>query len=355
MADLIKKLDFSVIENLQIPEIKDDSTTSNDIEEVDDIINQNTFKDIDEEDQEEESIDENIENETITSTLENESTDDPIHSIAQWSHDIGIIDFDEEDYNKVEDKEEYFKEQFNKKAKELGTEGLPDQIKELVKHYEEGVPLDELINVKSNIQRLENITDEVLNRDEDLQEYLLTEHLRSQDFDEDEIRDKIELYKDKLLLDSEAKIALKKLLKNQVNYEASLIENSRRELENTQKEYQSNLNNLKQTISDAESFIPGVAIKKENKEKFFNAMTKRDRTGMTELEKKMQSKEMQLAVAQFVLELDGKLDGVIERKAASTATLKIKNTINSDSKPNKSTLDITAAREALRSIKKKRY
>ena len=354
MADLIKKLDFSVIENLQIPEIKDDSTTSNDIEEVDEIINQNTFKDIDEE-EEEENTNEDIENEIVTPTNENETSEDPIHGIAQWSHEIGIIDFDEEDYNKVEDKEEYFKEQFNKKAKELGTEGLPDQIKELVKHYEEGVPLDELINVKSNIQRLENITDDVLNRDEDLQEYLLTEHLRSQDFDEDEIREKIELYKDKLLLDSEAKIALKKLLKNQVNYETSLIENSRKELEYKQKEYQTNLNNLKQTISDAESFIPGLAIKKENKEKFFNAMTKRDRTGMTELEKKMQSKEMQLAVAQFVLELDGKLDGVIERKAASTAALKIKNTINSDSKPNKSTLDITAAREALRSIKKKRY
>ncbi len=353
MSELIKKLDFSVIENLQIPEIKSDSILSNEIEEVDEIINQNTFKDIDEEE-----IEEEIEDQVITTEIEEKNApEDPIHSIAQWSHDIGIIDFNEEDYSKVEDKEEYFKEQFNKKAKELGTEGLPDQIKDLVKHYEEGVPLDELINVKSNIQRLENITDEILNKDEQLQEYLLAEHLRSQDFDEDEIKAKIETYKDKLLLDSEAKIALKKLLKNQVNYEASLIENSKKELATKQQEYQTNLTNLRQTINTTESFIPGIpSIKKENKERFFNGMTKRDRTGMTELEKRMQSKEMQLAVAQFVLELDGKLDGVVERKAANTATLKIKNTVNSDSKPNnKSTLDITTAREALRSLKKTRY
>jgi hypothetical protein len=94
-------------------------------------------------------------------------------------------------------------------------------------------------------------------------------------------------------------------------------------------------------------------MKKEDKERLFMALTKRDREGKTELEKKMVTKEMQLAVAQFVLQLDGKVDAV-QRKAFTKAAQSTKEVLNSDPSKNNSNkqLDISIVRKALAQSKK---
>jgi hypothetical protein len=92
---------------------------------------------------------------------------------------------------------------------------------------------------------------------------------------------------------------------------------------------------------------------KAQKEKLFLAITRRDREGKTELEKKMSSKEMQLAVAQFVMQLEGKVEA-IERKATTKAAQKVKDVVNSDETPKaKTTVDLNVARKALKTIRKK--
>ena len=82
------------------------------------------------------------------------------------------------------------------------------------------------------------------------------------------------------------------------------------------------------------------------------AITRRDRDGLTELERKMGSKEMQLAVAQFVLQLEGKVDAV-ERKAYTKAAQNTKSTINSNNtdSTNKK-IDIGVIRKAIDQSKK---
>ncbi len=83
----------------------------------------------------------------------------------------------------------------------------------------------------------------------------------------------------------------------------------------------------------------------------YAALTKRDREGRTELEKKMATKEMQLAVAQFVMQLEGKVDAV-ERKALTKVTKQTKEVINSNpSSKNKSSVDLSVIRQALKKSK----
>jgi len=353
-----KELNLDVLKDLNIPEIKLDDVGTESTEEFEQEEFQNlniteveSIESLGKPKDENEETKEEIK-EVKTEIEENQEETDPVKAIAEWQHNIGIFDFVQEDYDKYEDKEEYFKDKFIEKAKSLATETLPDVIKELVNNYSEGVPLDELINVKSNQQRLDNITDDVLKENADLQEDLVIALLQNQGYEEDEIKTKLEKYKDNLMMEDESKIALKKLKKQQAEYEADLIKTSKEQEVLNQKKAKENLDNLKKSIQESKSFIEGIELSTENKEKLFNGITKRDRDGLTEMDRKMQDKNVQLAVAQFVLQLDTKLDAV-KRTAITQSVGKLKETVNTSKEKKEKTVgvDMSIVREGLKRIK----
>jgi hypothetical protein len=352
MSDM--KLDLSVMDKISIPEVESLESFETKVESTEkDALEAAALEEV-------ESLDE-FESGTKSSTSDESEEDEPLNTvndeesdslraIAKWGHELGIFDYDEASF---ESSEEYFKTKFFEKVKKEALESLPEPIQYLAQNYMEGVPLDELIASKSREMRFDSIEDDTLKENENLQESIVAQWLSLQDYDQDEVKDKLESYKDSLLLEKEAQTALKKLKKYEASYQQQLTEQAKEQEHLAKQEYIKQINSLKQDIDKSESFIPGIAMKKEDKEKLFMALTKRDREGKTELEKKMATKEMQLAVAQFVLQLDGKVDAV-QRKAFTKAAQSTKEVLNSDLSKNNNNkqLDISIVRKALAQSKK---
>lgn len=346
-----QKLDLSVLDKITIPEVetidqfetKVEQENKEELQEtaLEEVESLDSFKD-----EGEEAAEENEESSDNSSSSDEQ---DSLREIAKWAHELGILDYEEE---KFESSEEYFKEKFFEKVKKEAINSLPDELKYLADGYMKGIPLNDLINSKAREESFESINDDNLKEDEGLQEELVGQWLALQDHDQDEIKEKIESYKDGLLLEKEAKVALKKLKKYEQSYQQQLAAQAEEQQKMAQRQYEEQLNQLKKDIESAESFIPGVAMQKQDKERLFMAITRRDRNGRTELENKMSSKEMQLAVAQFVLQLEGKLEAV-ERKAYTKAaqnTKKVVNSYSEDSKGKK--IDMSVVRKAIDQSKK---
>jgi len=347
------KLDLSVLDKITIPEVesiksfeeKVEKENKEELEEaaLEEVEGIDTFDPDEEVEMEETPSSESAEN-------NGESADgDSLREIAKWAHELGIFDYDEKDFQSSED---YFRDKFFEKVKAEAFNALPDEIKYLADGYMKGVPLNDLLNSKSRQESFASINDEALKDDEKLQESLVEQWLALQDHDADEIKDKVESYKDGLLLEKEAKVALKKLKKYESSYQQQLgYEAEQRQLA-AQQQYNNQINTLKKQIETSESFIPGVPLQKQDKEKLFMAITRRDRNGRTELENRMSSQEMQLAVAQFVMQLEGKLDAV-ERKAYTKAAQTTKNVINTENTNAKnSKIDMSVIKKAIDQSKK---
>ena len=344
-----QKLDMSVLDKITIPEV--DSLESFEEKTVE-TSNTNLQEPLLEEVDSLEDFDDTITETSLTEEVSTENTEsndsDSLREIAKWAHDLGILDYEED---KFESSEEYFKEKFFEKVKKEALESLPSEIKYLAEGYLNGISLNELINSKAREESFASLTEESL-EDERLQESLLSQWLALQDHDSDEIKDKIESYKDVLLLEKEAKVALKKLKKYETSYQEQLANQAAQQKEQAQLQYTKQLEDLKKNIDTVDTFIPGIQLQKQDKEKLYMAITRRDRNGKTELENKMSSKEMQLAVAQFVLQLEGNLE-TIERKAYTKAAQKTKavvNTYSDDSKNKK--IDMSIVRKAIDQSKK---
>ncbi len=347
------KLDLSVLDKITIPEVES-------IESFEEKVEKESKDELEEAAlQEVESIDtfdpnEEVEMEEAPSSESSENNEgsedgDSLREIAKWAHELGIFDYDEKDFQSSED---YFKDKFFEKVKKEAFEALPDEIKYLADGYMKGVPLNDLLNSKAREESFASINDEILKDDEKLQEDLVGQWLALQDHDADEIKDKIESYKDGLLLEKEAKVALKKLKKYESSYQQQLAYEAEQRQAVAQQQYTAQINQLKKEIETSESFIPGVPLQKQDKEKLFMAITRRDRNGRTELENRMSSKEMQLAVAQFVMQLEGKLDAV-ERKAYTKAAQKTKSIINTeDSTVKNKKIDMSVIKKAIDQSKK---
>lgn len=346
-----QKLDLSVLDKITIPEVetidqfetKVEQENKEELQEtaLEEVESLDSFKD-----EGEEAAEESEESSNNSSSSDEQ---DSLREIAKWAHELGILDYEEE---KFESSEEYFKEKFFEKVKKEAINSLPDELKYLADGYMKGIPLNDLINSKAREESFESINDDNLKEDEGLQEELVGQWLALQDHDQDEIKKKIESYKDALLLEKEAQVALKKLKKYEQSYQQQLAAQAEEQQRMAQRQYEEQLNQLKKDIESAESFIPGVAMQKQDKERLFMAITRRDRNGRTELENKMSSKEMQLAVAQFVLQLEGKLEAV-ERKAYTKAaqnTKKVVNSYSEDSKGKK--IDMSVVRKAIDQSKK---
>lgn len=347
------KLDLSVLDKITIPEVES-------LESFEEKVERDSKDELEEAAlQEVESIntfdpDEEVEIEETPSSESSKNNEEPadgdsLREIAKWAHDLGIFDYDEKDFQSSED---YFKDKFFEKVKKEAFDSLPDEIKYLADGYMKGVPLNDLLNSRAKQESFASISDETLKDDESLQENLVGQWLALQDHDPDEIKDKLESYKDGLLLEKEAKVALKKLKKYEHSYQQQLgYEAEQRQL-TAQQQYNTQISNLKKQIETSESFIPGIPLQKQDKEKLFMAITRRDRNGRTELENKMSSQEMQLAVAQFVMQLEGKIDAV-ERKAYTKAAQTTKNVINTENTSAKnSKIDMSVIKKAIDQSKK---
>lgn len=359
------KLDFSALEKLNLPPInikREDlepveneplmseedikEVKENTIQEVNDIADFETESEQEEDDQDSsESDQEKGSSETKTTAItsegegidfdeddseESETSEEPsvIGAIAEWARAKGIFDYKDDEF---EDSESFLENKLAEKSKAYAdewVESLPPVIKELVNNYQEGVPLDELIYSKSREIEYNAIEDSELEKSEGLQKKLVSDWLYTQDFSEDEIESKLKKYEDALILEDEAKTALKKLRSYETKYQEQLKAETERKKQEYQEYYNSQIKNIENTIMQSEEIIPGITLSKEEKKKVFEAYTKTDSSRKTQLMKAIESDpNAWFKITQFMVLMNGNLKDV-EKRFNTKAAKKVKETVN---------------------------
>ena len=243
------KLDFSALEKLNLPPInmkasdlepvdgepflskeEIEEAKESAIEEVNGIDEFSQEKDTeDSENSEESSKEESAE--TETADLDEEDSEgnggvaeesSVISAVAEWAKSKGIFDYEADQF---EDSEDWLENKLIEKSKSYADEwkdSLPPIIKEVINNYEEGVPLDELIYSKSREMEYNAVDEEDLGKSDALQKKLVSDWLYTQEFSDEEIDSKLKKYEDALILEDEAKTALKKLKAYEAKYQEQL-------------------------------------------------------------------------------------------------------------------------------------
>lgn len=175
-----------------------------------------------------------------------------------------------------EDKEAlftYFKTVADNNVQEW-KDSLPSEIADLINNYEEGVPFDELLQIKSTQIKLDSITDDKLEDNLELQKNLVKNFYKEKGFTETKIDKMVAKALELDELEEEAKEALTELKAIEGKKLESLkAEQKKQELEN-QKAYTESINKLNSTINEVKEIIPGVKIDDKTKKELFNMITK---------------------------------------------------------------------------------
>lgn len=158
--------------------------------------------------------------------------------------------------------------------KESFIEQLHPAIKELQMKYEEGVPLDELISVKSDQIRFDNISDDDL-EDENLQKDLVAYHLsQTTRWSDAKIKKEIERLSDVSELKDEASEALKELRHIAKEQEAIIEARAKEEERMYMAQIEEYQKTLQDTVKNTTEIIPGVKLSDKEKQHLQNLMTK---------------------------------------------------------------------------------
>lgn len=349
------KLDFSALEKLNLPPInmkasdlepvdgepflskeEIEEAKESAIEEVNGIDEFSQEKDTeDSENSEESSKEESAE--TETADLDEEDSEgnggvaeesSVISAVAEWAKSKGIFDYEADQF---EDSEDWLENKLIEKSKSYADEwkdSLPPIIKEVINNYEEGVPLDELIYSKSREMEYNAVDEEDLGKSDALQKKLVSDWLYTQEFSDEEIDSKLKKYEDALILEDEAKTALKKLKAYEAKYQEQLKYDTERKKMAAQEQYNQMLKQVENDIMSSEEIIPGIQLSKEEKKKVYEAYTKQDSSRKTQLMKALESDpQAWYKITQFMVLMNGNLKDV-EKRITTKATKKVKETVN---------------------------
>lgn len=219
-------------------------------------------------------------------------------------------------------------------------ESIPEVIKDLLDNYEDGVPLDELIDIKSEEIRVNNISEDTLSEDKDLQKKLYKEYLKATTkFSDSKIDKLINTAEDLEELEDNAKEALEglKTLNNEREQKLKL----RVEAEKKAQEQQTRqlLTTLKETVENTKEIIPGLKISEKEKQQLFRMVTSpAEVRGNVAMSAAMLAREkdpigFELKLNYFLSKgfFDGKFDDVV-KKAESNTAKKLEKSIEAEAK-----------------------
>ncbi len=157
------------------------------------------------------------------------------------------------------------------------------------------------------------------------QKLVISEYLKEQGFDADEIKEKLESYSETGLLEKESKTAKRKLEVIQDKRKTELVtrqQAARTEQESRVKAY---WDDISETINKSDS-IGGIPIPKGKKKEFADFLMLKDKDGLTGYQKKIANKEesLKLALASF---LNHNYDS-IKKEVKTEVTKDLKKTIS---------------------------
>lgn len=203
-----------------------------------------------------------------------------LKSLAKALYEEGVIsELDEEKLSSVETESEaevlidLIKEEINRNVNSY-KENLPDKVKKIIDNYEEGVPLDVIIGLESTNQRLDTITEDQVNENEDLQKIIIVDSLKRMGLSDSKIAKRIQQFEDLGQLKDEALEALnetKEYYKQALDAERERVAKQREEYEKQQKK---TLEDLRRDVLNTQELIPGMKITEKERERIYDSMTK---------------------------------------------------------------------------------
>lgn len=150
---------------------------------------------------------------------------------------------------------------------------LPEPIKQLINHYEEGVPLKALLDIDEQRVKYASFNEESLS-DEDTQKQLVREYYSlTTKLSAEKIEKHITRLSDLQELEDEAKNILPELIAMQADEERQLVEQARALQEQAEQNRLAELETLRSTLEGTEEVIPGTKISEMLRQKIYKNLT----------------------------------------------------------------------------------
>jgi len=376
--DALEGLDLSVLDNITVnPEEKDAKKEETKTEAEPSIFEpQLKIQEIDElpeETEESKEVVENVENvenedpesktedkeETVSEASEasEEETEEPnaLRIFAEMQRDKGLIDYKDDEF---EDDEEWL---LNKVSETVDSkvgeykDSMPSEIRYLLENYEEGVPLNNLLNMQSQEQVYESISPEALEKSEALQKNVVRDLLLKSGWSEERVQKKLQRYEDAGVLHEEAEEALSSLVDIQKQQKEQYVLQQKQEQQQRVQAHEQWLTDLKDHIGKKEEILPGFQLSPKDKDNLYKGITKLDKSGKNEimrLREKDSEFDLKIAYLATVLKWDF---SAFERQSTTKSTRKladaIKSTKKTGSRPSRGTsknVDFDTMRKSLR-------
>ena len=279
----------------------------------------------------------------------------PLFVFASLQRDAGIIDFKDDEF---EDSEDWLMSQVEKS---VGTriseykETMPPEIRYLLENYEEGVPLQNLMEMSSQEQTYEALSEANIEKDESLQKALVKDLLARSGWSQERIAKKVERYEDSGVLLEEAQDALASLKDIQKAEKENYVQQQKQEQKQRAESHKQWLEDLNDHIGKKEEILPGFQLSPKDKEQLYKGITKLDKSGKNEI-MRMREKDpefdLKIAYLATVLKWDF---SAFERQSTTKSTRKladaIKSTKKTGSRPSRGTsknVDFDTMRKSLR-------
>lgn len=154
-------------------------------------------------------------------------------------------------------------------------ETLHPSIKDLADKWEEGVPMDEYISIKSEQTRFDNIDENTIKEDVELQKNLVAYHLsQTTKWNENKIKKEVDRLADTDELESEAYDAHKELKKLAVEAEKQLLIQAKKDQEEAKNKQKKLVEDIEKTVNGLTEIIPGIKISEKEKQGLLKSVTK---------------------------------------------------------------------------------
>lgn len=273
-----------------------------------------------ESDEEEEESEDN--DEDGKDPVENEDSEGgySFKALANVLAEEGIIDY--EDSEDEEDSLDVISKAVVNTAKNMLNEykeSLPEEGQKFLTYLEKGGDPSKYLEKIS--------TTSVLDLDienEDNQKRIITEYLKKSDFDEEEIKEILEDYEDGLILDKQAKVAVKKLEKIYAKEKEALVERQEQELKQREEQYKQHIKSIEDTIEQSND-IAGLNISKADKKALKSYLLETDKSGSTQWAKDLKEGGVKTQLALAYLQMKKFNLDQLKKEAATKVTKKYKD------------------------------
>lgn len=151
--------------------------------------------------------------------------------------------------------------------------GLPKTIQDLIENYEDNVPLDRLINLKSTKMRLDSISDEQIKGNVDLQKLVISENYKRLGMSEARIAKRIQQFEDLDQLEEESVDALadsKAFMEESIEKERITAKEQTKKFEDERK---ASLKSLQEDINETAFLVKDIKLSDREKKDLYESMT----------------------------------------------------------------------------------